>query len=124
MAARKHLLTTAAVLALVACSDPAGVTADGVSVRVETDGLVMENRRAEKIFYLVMDQGALALALWAPCVRPDCPAIAPGETTRIDKPDVLGWGDSDILVAHWWQVVTGPGGEPKAGSVRSIQVTY
>jgi hypothetical protein len=124
MTARKRLLTTAALLALAACSDLAGVPADGVKVQAEPDGVVIENRGSETIFYLVMDVSIAPLILWGPCVRPGCPTLAPGATIRLDSEDVLGWGHSDTLSAYWWQRVPGSEGTFEADSIRTIRLDY
>jgi hypothetical protein len=94
------LLTTIAALALTGCSVLGLADDEGVRIRLESAGLVVENDRSSEIFYAAI--GENSLMLWAACVRPDCPRIGSRQTDVIPL-DAIHAADSPAILFHWWE---------------------
>lgn len=91
---------------------------DGVRVRVDGTDLVVENHRPGDIYYAAVGENALVLI--GPCVRPDCPRLAPGEVRTIPFAEIPA-PDSPRLLLHWWARI-GAEGAAVPGPVRTIAV--
>ena len=67
-----RIVSIAAVLALSGCT-VLGLSDDDDGVRIDLveDRILVENRRSVPVFYAAI--GENSLALFGPCVRPDCP---------------------------------------------------
>lgn len=122
-AAHHHAL--ALLLGVAACTDPTSVrSAEDVVFKAERAHVVLQNRRAEPIVYMVIDAAFAARANWAVCAAADCPSIRPGESKRIGKHEIVGAGQSDQVIALWWHLVRNSDNELQPDSIRALRIKY
>jgi hypothetical protein len=113
-----------AMLAVAACSELVPPTVDGVMLQADAGGALLTNLGADRVHYFVVDASYAARVNWAPCAEPQCAGVAGGETARVDAADVLGWGESDELLAFWWRLVPAPAGGFAADVIRAVSIRY
>ena len=125
MNVRGMLFGLACGVLLAGCHDSTGVERDGVEATVVSQGLRLENERSRTIYYFVADQATLALLDWAPCRNPDvCDGVDSDQRVIIPKSDIIGWGESDVLVVYWWELDRQGNGEYEIDEIRSMKVDY
>ena len=119
------MLGFAAAILLVSCDDATRVEFDGVEATAVEDGVRLGNERSRTIYYFVADQATLALLDWIPCRNPDaCAGVAPDEKRMVPRADIVGWGESDVLVVYWWELDRQGNGEYEIDEIRSMKVDY
>ena len=122
---RGILLGLACAILLAACDDSTGVELGGVEATVVSEGLRLENQRSRTIYYFVADQSLLPLLDWAPCRNPDlCDGVESDERVIVPKADIIGWGESDVLVVYWWELDRQGNGEYEIDEIRTMKVDY
>lgn len=117
-------VTTLLFVALAACFDALGVSsAEGVTARTFSQGLLITNETGDSIGYNAMDAGIAARALWVPCIGPECASIPSGEVEWVPAKEIPGWEETETLGLYWWHARL-EDGELRPDSVRAIQVEY
>jgi hypothetical protein len=129
------LLLTACTALAAACDDGAstlapedgptpnlgGIWAGNLAVTSVPDGITLGNNTTRRVHYLVLERGLAARALWAPCVRRDCPGLAPAERRTLRAADIAGVDAANReVVVYWYHVVDGRDGQPTADSIRTV----
>ena len=127
------LLTVCAALA--ACSDGVsavspedgptpsvgGIWAGNLAVAPVPGGITLGNNTTRRVHYTALERGYAARALWAPCVRSDCPGLAPAEQRTLRAADIPGVDAANReVVIYWYHVVEGRDGQPTADSIRTV----
>jgi hypothetical protein len=99
-------------------------SAGAVEVRVDPGGVAITNRTADPVGYTVFDSDLAAVAIWSPCVTPECPWIQPRESVRVPAQDVWEWKGGEALIVFWWHARPSAAGTWAADSIRAIRVPY
>lgn len=107
-----------------ACSDPAGVSSDGVRAEVTSTSVVITNSREAPISYIVLDRATAARTLWEPCAWVGCPLVDSGDRVSLPLAEFLAHRESNELIVYWWHIVPSSNGDYRADSIRNLVVTY
>ena len=112
-------LALAPLLGALACSSSTGPNGT-VTARATALGISATNRTDRPIFYVAVEQGALALYDFIPCTDATrCPTIPSGGAGLVPWSDVVAYDASrHTYVFMWWQgPATTPGSQPRSGSI-------
>lgn len=89
----------------------------GVEALALADQVVLTNKTSSPVFYFLVGREASALVDWIACADPDrCPTIQPGSSISVQRSQINGGSEPEILV-FWWHGVNTPAG-PRPDSVR------
>ena len=98
-----------------------GIWAGNLAVTSVPGGITLGNNTTRRVHYLAFERGFAARASWVPCVRSDCPGLAPAEQRTLRAADIPGVDAANReVVVYWYHVVDGRGGQPVPDSVRSV----
>ena len=132
---RPITLLLTACTALAACDDgesplspggdptPAvgGIWAGDLAAAPVPGGVTLGNNTTRRVHYTAFERGFAARASWAPCVRSDCPGLAPGERRTLRGSDIPGVDAANReVVVYWYHVVSGRDGTLVPDSVRTV----
>lgn len=119
----RSLPLLAVAAATLACADITGVESDGVRATARADGVVVQNRRAETIYYFAIDRMTAALTLWGACEDPlTCRAIAARSERLVPASEIMGWPESGEVILYWWELEPKAGGGFRPDEIRSLVV--
>jgi hypothetical protein len=102
-------------LTIGACqNEPTAIRTARVRVDRASDGIRLENLTDKGMGYFLLDQDALAVALWSPCTTttPVCLRLPAHSAVTVKFADIVGYSTSTKSVAAytWWVVDDGNGG--------------
>lgn len=113
---------------IISCAGPTAPRAEfTVTVSAAESRIHVSNRGSFSIGYFPIEQGALALSLWAPCGPeiPGCLILAPGADASLSYSAVTGYySGAKAAVVYWWRLVPGPADGLVPDSIRAVTVTF
>ncbi len=117
----KQVLVSGVLVAALACGNPSG-PGETLVVRAVAPQLEITNRTQAAVFYIVINQSAVAYTDWVPGVNG--PHVNAGNSVSLTYSQIVGYttGATKATV-YWWQAVPGPADTPQPGRIQQITVT-
>jgi len=90
---------------LIACSEATIYESDNISIQSVKNGILIENKTSQTIYWTAFEREILAVIDWVPCIDPEqCDGVLPGKSQTILFEKIPGYSTGKEVVVYWWNL--------------------